>query len=390
MADVAVVGAGVAGLCLALELRGLGLSVTVVERRYPGGGNTTRNVGRVRRVQLTPELTALAVRAHDAWHGIERLTGGRNALVYPTRYAWVLYDEDERERLARLEPMWQEHGARTGIVDAAAALRAVPVLEGGEVPVGAVLGEAAIVHHDAALFGLLQACDEAGVELRTGVRALGLERAGGVVTGLATDAGTVPAAVVVNAAGAEATAVAAGFGLDLAMTPARREALVCQPSRPFMSPAVTFYRPQEGWFNQTLRGELVAGSIDPDEPEGFREDSTFRFLTRTAALLLRKAPRLGALHVIRQWAGAYELTPDRAPLIGTHSDMPGVYTLGGWSGRGLLLAPFAAQLAAREIAGLGRDPLLAPFSPDRFVGVETGAGTGGDYYARYLDPKGTS
>ena len=112
MADVAIVGAGVAGLCLAAELARHGLAVTVVDRRYPGGGNTTRNVGRVRRVQLTPELTALAVAAHEKWHRLEQLTGGRNALVYPTRYAWVLYDEAERERLAALEPMWRELDAR--------------------------------------------------------------------------------------------------------------------------------------------------------------------------------------------------------------------------------------------------------------------------------------
>jgi sarcosine oxidase, subunit beta len=390
MADVAIVGAGVAGLCLAAELAGHGLAVTVVERRYPGGGNTTRNVGRVRRVQLTPELTALAVRAHEKWHRLEGLTGGRNALVYPTRYAWVLYDDDERDRLASLEPMWRELDARAGIVDAVAALKAVPVLEGGERPVGAVLGEAAIVHHDAALFGLLQACRDAGVELRTGLRSLGIERTAGRVAGLRTSDGVVSATTVVNAAGAEATAVAATFGVDLQMTPVRREALVCQPARPFMTPAVTFYRPQEGWFNQTLRGELVAGSIDPAEPEGFREDSTFRFGPRTAALLLRKAPRLGGLHVIRQWAGSYELTPDRAPLIGTHDEVPGLYTLGGWSGRGLLLAPIAAELAAREIAGLGRDPLLAPFHPDRFAGRGPTPDTGGDYYARYLEPRRTS
>jgi glycine/D-amino acid oxidase-like deaminating enzyme len=207
------------------------------------------------------------------------------------------------------------------------------------------------------------------------------------VAGLETDAGPVAAGAVVNAAGAEAAAVGDLLGAPLALVPVRREALVCRPSRPFMSPAVTFYRPQEGWFNQTLRGELVAGSIDPAEPAGFREDASFRFLARTARLLLRKAPRLGGLHVIRQWAGAYELTPDRAPLIGGHATVPGLYTLGGWSGRGLLLAPVSARLLAREIAGLGRDALLGPFHPDRFDGRDAAPDTGGDYYARYLDPR---
>ncbi|MDX6376853.1 MAG: hypothetical protein QOE98_1156, partial [Gaiellaceae bacterium] len=86
----------------------------------------------------------------------------------------------------------------------------------------------------------------------------------------------------------------------------------------------------------------------------------------------------------------YELTPDRAPLIGAHDDVPGLYTLGGWSGRGLLLAPIAAELAAREIAGLGRDPVLAPFHPDRFAGAGAPQDTGGDYYAPHLEPRRTS
>ena len=35
-----------------------------------------------------------------------------------------------------------------------------------------------------------------------------------------------------------------------------------------MQAAITFYRPQEGWFNQTLRGELVAGCLAPAEEPG--------------------------------------------------------------------------------------------------------------------------
>src|SRR3954454_9340262 len=131
MPRVAVVGAGIAGLALALELRLRGADVTVVELRYPGAGNSGRNVGRVRRVQLTRDLTRFAVAARLKWDGLHRLLGGRNPLVYPTRYAWLLYEEEEVERLSPLEPMWRELDARARIVDTRAALRAVPVLRGG-------------------------------------------------------------------------------------------------------------------------------------------------------------------------------------------------------------------------------------------------------------------
>ena len=57
MPRVVIVGAGIAGLSLAVELRVRGIDVTVVEDRYPGAGNSTRNVGRIRRMQLTPDLT---------------------------------------------------------------------------------------------------------------------------------------------------------------------------------------------------------------------------------------------------------------------------------------------------------------------------------------------
>jgi sarcosine oxidase, subunit beta len=158
---------------------------------------------------------------------------------------------------------------------------------------------------------------------------------------------------------------------------------VTEPRRPFMSAAVTFYRPQEGWFNQTLRGELVAGVTDPGEQFGMTEESSPRFLGRTARVLLEKAPRLAGLRAVRQWAGVYDTTPDKRPLVGEHRGLPGFFAMCGWSGRGMLLAPFAAELLAREIAGRGRDVLLAPFGPDRFVGRSGVVTATGDYYGGY-------
>jgi sarcosine oxidase subunit beta len=379
MRSVAIVGAGIAGLALALELRALGCRATVIEARYPGAGNSTRNVGRIRRMQLTRDLTEFSCRASDKWRSVRRLTGGRNPLLYPTRYAWALYGDDERAALEQMQAMWDECGARARLVEPTELLDAVPILKDGERVVGGVLGEAAIVHHDATVFGYFQAARDAGVDFRLGVRATELDD-GAVRT---DDGAQVTADVVVNAAGGRSGELARGWGIDAPNVPVRREVLVTQPRRPFMSPAVTFYRPQEGWFNQTLRGELVAGVVDPDEPVGFDESSSAGFLARTARVVLEKAPRLGGLHVIRQWAGVYDTTPDKRPLVGEYPDRPGVYALNGWSGRGILLAPLTAELLARELAGLGRDPMLDPFDPGRFVGRDAETTIHTDYYSGY-------
>jgi sarcosine oxidase subunit beta len=383
MRSVAVVGAGIAGLALALELRRLGCAVTVVEERYPGAGNSTRNVGRLRRMQLTRDLTEFACRASDKWHTIGRLTG-RNPLLYPTSYVWPLYDEEERAALEPLQPIWDACGARAGLVEAPDVLRAVPILAGGAQPVGGVIGEAALVHHDAAVYAYFRAARDAGARFRIGERAVGLDRDGETVTGVGTDAGTsIPAEAVVVAAGGRSGEVARSWGIDAPNVPLRREVLVTEPRKPFMTPVVTFYRPQEGWFNQTLRGELVAGVVDPDEPSGMDESSSVRFLGRTARIIVQKAPRLGELRVVRQWAGVYDTTPDRRPLVGAYAGLEGAYALNGWSGRGMLFAPLAAELLARELAGLGRDRLLDPFAPSRFAGHQTQTDTTTDYYSSY-------
>jgi sarcosine oxidase subunit beta len=278
--------------------------------------------------------------------------------------------------------MWNELGARARVATSGEAHRAVPVVHGGEPLAGAVLGEAAIVHHDAAVYAYYLACRDAGVRISTGLRGVRVDLTGGRVAGLVTEQGTLAAEIVVNAAGGCAADFARACGLDPPNRPVRREVLVTEPSRPFMTPAVTFYRPMEGWFNQTLRGELVAGVVDPEEPDGMNEASSLRFLGRTARVLAAKAPRLGRLRVLRQWAGVYDLTPDRRPLVGEHASLPGLFALNGWSGRGFALAPLAAELLARAIVRGERPELLAQFAPDRFDGgvcVDDAA----DYYSGY-------
>ena len=114
-----------------------------------------------------------------------------------------------------------------------------------------------------------------------------------------------------------------------------------------------------------------------------REESSLRFLGRTARIVLEKAPRLAELRVIRQWAGVYDTTPDKRPLVGEHAELSGLYSLNGWSGRGILLAPMCAELLAREITGQGRDRLLTSFHPDRFAGRDVTVTATSDYYSGY-------
>src|SRR2546423_4913619 len=61
--DAAIVGGGLWGLALAWHLAQGHKRVVVLEQRHTGSGASSRNVGRIRSIQLTPELTRLAVAA---------------------------------------------------------------------------------------------------------------------------------------------------------------------------------------------------------------------------------------------------------------------------------------------------------------------------------------
>ena len=149
------------------------------------------------------------------------------------------------------------------------------------------------------------------------------------------------------------------------------------PLRRTIEAAVTFYRPAEGWFNQTLRGEVVMGAVDPDEPVGVNQRSSWSFLRRTAELMTRKAPALRDVTVIRQWAGMYDITPDHRPIVGPTSQLEGWWQAVGWSGRGMLLAPFLTELLAEHVVTGTAPEMLRSFLPDRFSADDASRGRPG-------------
>jgi len=383
-ADVVIVGAGIGGLAAARELAARGVRrIVVLERDYPGSGATGRNVARIRRMQLTEGLCRVAVACQDKYErmGAELRS---NVLFYRLGYAWILYDQGEVERMRDIVAMHARLGIRSALLSPADTLHHLPVFEGGEPVAGSVLSDDAIVHHDAVVWAHLDHLHRHDVTIRPHTRVTGIERDDSRVRAVLTDGGRIETPVVLNAAGGWSGELNRMAGVRMPNRPHRREVLVTAPLRRSIEAAVTFYRPSEGWFNQTLRGEVVMGAVDPEEPPGVDQRSSWAFLQRTAALMTRKAPALRDVTVIRQWAGMYDITPDHLPIIGPTAQLAGWWQALGWSGRGMLLAPYLAELLAEHIVSGDAPSMLRQFLPDRFpptgddeAPIET------DYYSRY-------
>jgi sarcosine oxidase subunit beta len=388
-ADVVIVGAGIGGLAAARELAARGVRrIVVLERDYPGSGATGRNVARIRRMQLTEDLCRVAIACQDKyeWMGAELRS---NVLFYRLGYAWILYETGEVERMRDVVAMHARLGIRSNLLSPDDTLRHLPVFEGGEPVAGSVLSDDAIVHHDAVVWAHLDhlgRLESQVVTIHPRTRVTGIERGGTGVRAVLTDHGRIETQVVLNAAGGWSGELNSMAGVRMPNRPHRREVLVTAPLRRSIEAAVTFYRPSEGWFNQTLRGEVVMGAVDPDEPPGVDQRSSWAFLQRTAALMTRKAPALREVTVIRQWAGMYDITPDHLPIVGPTVQLDGWWQALGWSGRGMLLAPYLAELMADHVVSDEAPPMLRQFLPDRFPAAGDGDGDAPletDYYSRY-------
>jgi sarcosine oxidase subunit beta len=382
-AEVVIVGAGIAGLGFARELVARGVrDIVIVERGYPGGGATGRNVARIRAMQLTEALTQVA-RACQAKYDRMGEELAFNVLFYRLGYAWVLYESDEVARMREIVAMHHRIGIESALLSPDETLRRLPILRGGEPVAGAVLNDDAIVHHDAVVWAHLEHLARTPVRIVTGTTVRAVARGERGVEAVETDRGRIETRAVLNAAGGWAGELNRLAGVSAPNRPYRREVLVTAPLRRSIEAAVTFYRPTEGWFNQTLRGEIVMGVVDPDEAPGVEQRSTWDFLGRTAAMMVRKAPALADVAVIRQWAGMYDITPDHLPLVGATTQLEGWWQANGWSGRGMLLGPYLTELLAERFVTGRTPPHLEAFDPDRFGPEPVADGDSADYYARY-------
>ena len=127
------------------------------------------------------------------------------------------------------------------------------------------------------------------------------------------------------------------------------------------------------------------GVVDPGEPAGVEQASSAEFLRRTASIMTRKAPGARATPPSSaSGPGCTTSRPDHLPLVGPTRQLDGWWQANGWSGRGMLLAPYLAELLATRMATGTSPARLEMFDPDRFdPAAEIAASHERDYYARY-------
>jgi glycine/D-amino acid oxidase-like deaminating enzyme len=353
--NVIVVGAGIIGASLAYHLAKGGASVRVLEALGASGGLATPNSWAwINASWGNPEpYVKLRMQAMTEWRALAAVND-HLAVNWCGGLMWDL-PPDKLHEYAETQKSW---GYGTRVVDGAEALRLEPSLVSPPDIAVHVADEGAI-EPSAAVAGFMQAAKSHGTEFLTGVEVLGLVPTNGRVSGVRISDSILQADEIVIAAGAQTAALLCTIGIDLKMeTPAG----LLVHSEPAPKQLNGMVLAPELHVRQTSEGRLVAGSDFGGTQPGDDPAATAAVLFSKVQKLLRGAENLK----MEFYTTGYRPTPaDGWPAMGRPSQMEGLYVAVMHSG--ITLAPAMGLFGADEILNGLRNPLLAPYHPDRLI-----------------------
>ncbi|KKC24407.1 NAD(P)/FAD-dependent oxidoreductase [Sphingomonas sp. SRS2] len=340
-ADIAIVGAGMAGASLAAEIGDAARVVLIEGEDQPGYHSTGRSAAFWQETYGGPAVQPLtsASRTYLADNGFLSARG-------------AVHVGAGVEGVAAIDAILHAYGAAVQLrrLDPAELSARVPGLRPG---VTEGLAEPSCRDIDVA--GLhahyLSRAKRAGAILLTDARVEAIHREGDLWR-LDTRAGQVNAPLIVNAAGAWAGGIAALAGAQpIDIQPYRRTVIQLEVDPPataslplVMDAAETFYfKPEAGgriWLSP--HDETLTPPCDAAPEELDIAVAIDRFEKTVDWRVVRRE---------RAWAGLRSFAPDRVPVYGFDRRAPGFFWFAGQGGFGIQTAPAAAMIASALLLG---------------------------------------
>jgi glycine oxidase len=342
--DVIIIGGGIIGLSLAIELRKRQVRVLIVERSEPGqeashaAAGMLADCGMEIPLPLQTLATASARMYPEFVHELQDESGVNidlrddGTILFLSKNADFSEEQRPPECFAQLE--------------ADLATFAGPAI---------YLKECSVDPRALAL-AAFKSAKHRQVDIASGTTAMEILVSDGRTIGVSGDRTSFHAPIVVNCAGAWAgqigphpfpTRPVKGQMLSLVGGPKIRHVI----------------RAPEVYLVPRSDGRLVIGSTLEDVGYDKRVDAdTIQRLYDAAVCLV---PALALARRQELWAGLRPGTPDELPILGETST-PGYFVATGHFRDGILLSPITARVMAQLVTGARPDYDLAAFSPDRF------------------------
>ncbi|GAB4398973.1 MAG: FAD-binding oxidoreductase [Anaerolineales bacterium] len=348
-ADIIIIGGGVMGASAAYHLaqRGVKNVVLLEKEKYFGTGATGRCAGGVR-YQFSTEINVKL--SQESLPMIERFKEeiGQDVNYRQCGYLLVATNEKDAATFKQNVALQNGLGVPTQLLSGDDIRKRLPLMKFDDAIAGTFNQKDGTVDPNGVVMGYVGAAQKMGVTALTGVEVIGITVSGGEVRSVKTNLGEVEARIVLNAAGPWSGLIGAMAGVNIPITPLRRQMFTTNPLKdvpedfPFVidfAKSLYFHREGEG---------LLIGMSNQNEKPGFDQnvDEDFELVNLEAAIermpLIEKASR--AAH----WAGLYEVTPDAHPIYGA-TDVKGFLLCTGFSGHGFMHGPISGKLMSEFI-----------------------------------------
>jgi len=364
-ASVVIVGGGVIGTSIAFHLAEAGVDVVLLEREQLGSGSTCRAAGGVR-AQFSDALNIeIAQRSLRAFRDFARRPGWEIDFKQ-VGYLFVLSSEADVAEFERNVRLQNDYGVPSRILSPAQARELCPLLAGDDVLAAAFSPEDGHLTPEAVVQGYAYGARALGAHIRVGCEVLEIGASGGEITEVITTHGAIRTGTVVCAAGAWSRSCGEMVGVELPVTPLRRQVLFTEPISdlsPHLPMTIDFA--SSFYFHREGPGVLL-GMSDPDEKPGFVTETSDDWIPRLIEIASRRAPRIADAGIRGGWAGLYEMTPDHNAIIGEAGGVSRFLYATGFSGHGFLQGPAVGEIV-RDLV-LERPPPVdvGPLGVERF------------------------
>lgn len=370
--DVVVVGAGIAGITTAYELRLRGYDVVVVEQRFPAYGSSGRSAGSLwlQSCAAGPELE-LARAGKERYRNYVEDIG--NTFGYRENGGlFFIESETQHESLEAYVRDRANVGLNMELLGADEAREAYPLLPSTTVAAAYCAEDAQV---DTARFvkALTDVAKRRGVRVYENTSVLSAVRSGDAVVGVRTTRGDVRTAGLVWATGAWCVNLSTE-GLDLPISTARQGQILTQALTPIEAPLMrgprgakwanalaalpgfssSFPESDAGAFgvdfddtlSQAGEGGLFIGS-SIDVPGALNPHIGIAATHTMLAAALERYPEHAELGVVGLWAGLASWTDDQLPIIDA---VDGVYVNVGHA-QGVATGPIGGEIMASRVSG---------------------------------------
>ena len=424
-ADAVVIGAGVIGSSVALELARGGRKVIVVDKGpSAGAGSTSSSSAIIRFCYSTPDAVLTAWESAAAWADFAGYLGHTDpdGMGHFVRTGHLIF-RIPGANTQRFESVWNEVGIVYEDLDTQEIARRWPGFDVGAYfppkriddpafgddatsTLTAIFESQSGVMDDPMLCAqnFAYAAKQHGAEYRFHQEVVSIDREGGHVSGVSLAGGErIVAPVVVNVGGPHASVLNrmadVVSGMRISHRPLRSEVFTVEAPKgmtledgfPTLADLDVgqYIKPHFG-------GTWDVGCTEPDcdelhwidDPEQYDPYPTVEQFEVSTMRVARRVPEFGIPHRPTGLAALYDVTTDWVPLY-DKSDLPGFFMACGTSGNQFKNAPLAGQflklIIDAEAAGIDHDE-----QPVQYVGPRTGRSINIGSFSRRRDPWATS